>query len=97
VGATIDWRALLSLTRFTAGLAGIKLLALPAAAALAAPLLSPAHATLAIAFAALPTATASHVMAAGFGADRAAAATVVAQSTLLACITLPLWLAFALP
>jgi predicted permease len=97
VGATIDWRAPLRLTRFTGGIVAVKLLALPAAAVLASPLLSPAQATLAVAYAALPTATASHILAAGFGADRTAAASVVAQSTLLACVTLPLWLAVAVP
>jgi malonate transporter len=43
-------------------------------------------------FAALPTASAAHVLAAGFGADRELSATSVAQSTLLSALTLPLWL-----
>lgn len=43
-------------------------------------------------FAALPTASASHVLSAAFGADRRLTATIVAQGTLLATITLPLWI-----
>ena len=45
-----------------------------------------------ILFAALPTASAAHVLASGFGADRRLVATLIAQSTLLAAVTLPLWI-----
>lgn len=43
-------------------------------------------------FAALPTASAAHVLAAGFGANRELVATLIAQSTLLSAATLPLWI-----
>ncbi len=46
-------------------------------------------------FAALPTASAAHVLAAGFGADRELVATLIAQMTLLAAVTLPLWITAA--
>ena len=42
---------------------------------------------------ALPSASAAHVLASVFGADREAAATVIAQTTFLGVVTLPLWLA----
>lgn len=94
IGATMDWRALTRLDAFSATLVGVKLLLLPAttlficSAAGADPVLS----AMLTAFAALPPATASHVLAAGFGADRRLVATVVAQGTILAAVTLPLWL-----
>lgn len=98
VGASVDWRAPLRLSRFTAGLNAVKLLALPLAAWAAARALRlpPDLAALAVVFAALPTATAAHVLAAGFGADRAAVAGISAQSTLFACLNFPLWTALAL-
>jgi len=49
-----------------------------------------------IVFAALPTASAAHILAGAFGADRRAPFMLIAQSTLLSCITLPLWIAVAL-
>lgn len=94
IGATMDWRALTRLDAFSAILCGVKLMLLPGAT-LALCLALSVDSTLAamlVAFAALPPATASHVLAAGFGADRVLVATVVAQGTLLAALTLPLWL-----
>jgi predicted permease len=94
IGATMDWGALARLTRFQAAICAIKLLALPALT-FAACLMLGADADLAavlVMFAALPTASAAHVLAAGFGADRRLVATLVAQTTLLAAITLPLWI-----
>ena len=52
----------------------------------------PALAQVLTMFAALPTASAAHVLASAFGADRMRAATAVAQSTLLSALTLPLWI-----
>ena len=43
----------------------------------------------------LPTASAAHILAAGFGADRKLAAMLIAQTTLLSAITLPVWMAVA--
>lgn len=95
VGATMDWRALTRLDAFSAILVAVKLLLLPAATLLACVLLRADAATTAILtlFAALPTASGAHVLAAGFGADRVLVATIVAQSTLLAALTLPVWIA----
>lgn len=95
VGATMDWRALWRFGPFTAGLNVVKLLLLPLAAMLggAAFGLPPEQASVLVAFAALPTSSASHVLATVFGADPRLPATVIAQSTLLSCVTLPFWLA----
>jgi len=46
-------------------------------------------------WAALPTASAAHVLASGFGADRELSATLVAQTTLLGAISLPVWITLA--
>ena len=48
-----------------------------------------------VVFAALPTASAAHVLAAGFGADRKLAATLIAQTTILSAATLPVWMTVA--
>lgn len=48
-----------------------------------------------VVYAALPTASAAHVLAAGFGADRRLVATLIAQSTLLSAATLPVWMLVA--
>lgn len=97
IGATMDWRAALRPGRFEAALSAIKLMALPAAALAAAPWLTddPVLIAVTVVFAALPTASAAHVLAAAYGADRRLASTLVAQSTLLGCLTLPLWIAWS--
>lgn len=94
IGATMHWRALTRLNAFSAILCGVKLILLPGATLLACLALSvdPAVAALLLAFAALPPATAAHVLAAGFGADRVLVATTIAQGTLLAAVSLPFWL-----
>ncbi|RKF16598.1 AEC family transporter [Roseovarius spongiae] len=97
VGATMNWRALARLDRFGGTLCGVKLLLLPALVAGPALILGatgPYVATLMV-FAALPTTSSAHVIATGFGADRALAATLVAQSTLLSALTLPFWMTLA--
>ncbi|MEZ5713892.1 MAG: AEC family transporter [Paracoccaceae bacterium] len=97
IGATLDWRALGTLDRFSGILVATKLIALPAVVSLTALALG-AHGPLVpvlLVFAALPTASAAHVLAAGFGADRQLVATLIAQSTLLSALTLPLWMTVA--
>ena len=97
IGATLDWRALARLDRFSGILVATKLMALPLAVslcALATGSTAPVIPVL-ILFAALPTASAAHVLASGFGADRKLAATLIAQGTLLSAITLPVWMAVA--
>ncbi len=97
IGATMDWRALGRLDRFSGVIVATKLMLLPAAVTLAALALgtSAPIVPVLVVFAALPTASAAHVLAAGFGADRRLAATLIAQSTLLSAATLPLWMAVA--
>ena len=94
VGATMNWGALARLDRFSGIICTTKLVALPALTFTACKLLAvdPAIARTLTLFAAMPTASAAHVLAGGFGADRRLSATLVAQSTLLAAITLPLWI-----
>lgn len=97
IGAALDWRALARLDPFLAALSTIKLVALPAATLAATRLLGapPELSAALVVFAALPTASGSHVLASVFGADRRLSALAIAQSTLLGCVTLPLWIAAA--
>lgn len=97
VGALLDWQALFRPTRFTLAITGIKLLLMPAAALALGLLLGfdPAHVAVLIVFAALPTASGAHVLATVFGADPKVPSTLVAQCTILGCVTLPLWVAVA--
>lgn len=94
VGATMNWRALAQLDKFCGALNAIKLIVLPALTMGACLMLGIGSdfAAVLIIFAALPTASAAHVLAAGFGADRELVATLVAQSTLLSAMTLPVWI-----
>ncbi|GAA6202382.1 AEC family transporter [Aquicoccus sp. SU-CL01552] len=97
IGATMNWGALARLDRFSAMLTGTKLVLLPAlvcAVALISGASGPLVAVLML-FAALPTASAAHVLAAGFGANRELVATLIAQSTLLSAATLPVWITVA--
>ncbi len=87
--------SLLPTDAFALAIHGIRLLILPAlvwVTATLARLEGVAAATLLV-FAALPTATAAHVLAARYGADRTRVATLVLQSSLLGLLTLPLWVA----
>ena len=97
IGATLNWKALARLDRHSGILVATKLIALPMAVSglsygfgVTDPLVP-----VLIVFAALPTASAAHVLAAGFGADRKHAATLIAQSTLLSAVTLPVWMLIA--
>ena len=97
IGATMNWRALGRLDRFSGILMATKLLVLPllvAGLALAMGVTHPVVPVLII-FAALPPASAAHVLAAGFGADRVLPATLIAQGTLLSVVTLPVWMVVA--
>ncbi|WP_432450346.1 AEC family transporter [Aliiroseovarius marinus] len=97
IGATMNWGALARLNRFSGAICAIKLLGLPAVAlglGLAFQL-DPAIAATLVVFAALPTASAAHVLASAFGADRQLVATLIAQTTLISALTLPLWISIA--
>ena len=97
IGATMNWGALARLDRFMGALNAIRLGVLPALTFAACLALGEGGslAQVLVLFAALPTASAAHVLAAGFGANRELVATLIAQSTLLAAITLPLWITAA--
>lgn len=94
IGATMNWRALTRLDLFNGYLCLVRLVLVPAGAFGLCLLLAPPArlATIFVLFAALPTASAAHVLASAFGADRRLVATLIAQSTLLAALTLPLWI-----
>ncbi|MDG2339919.1 MAG: AEC family transporter [Paracoccaceae bacterium] len=94
VGATMSWGALAKLNAFSAIIVSTKLVALPMLTFTTCIILDvdTLLASTLVLFAALPTATAAHVLASGFGADRELAATLVAQSTLLSAATLPVWI-----
>ncbi|SIS74101.1 AEC family transporter [Phaeovulum vinaykumarii] len=94
IGAALEIRAVTRLDPFRGGLSLIKLVVLPALTLGAVRLmgLEADAAAVLVVFAALPTASAAHVLASVFGADRSLAAGVIAQSTALGCVTLPLWL-----
>jgi malonate transporter len=90
VGATMDWGALVKLNRFTGGITAIKLVILPALTWAGVTLagLPPVQANVLVVFSALPTASAAHVLASVYGAERRLPATLIAQSTLLSAATL---------
>lgn len=94
IGASVNWRAMARMDRFEAILNAIKLVILPGATLLGARMLGvgPGPSMVLTLFAALPTASAAHVLASVYGADRERVARLIAQSTLLGCVTLPLWL-----
>lgn len=94
IGATMNWQALARLDLFNGYLCLVRLVLVPAATLAACLLLrtDPGFSAVLVLFAALPTASAAHVLASAFGADRTLAATLIAQSTLLSAISLPLWI-----
>ena len=90
----MNWDALAAMDKFSSILVATKLMVMALVtlvACVAFGIPGPIASTLVL-FAALPTASAAHVLAAGFGADRTLAATLVAQSTLLGAVTLPIWI-----
>lgn len=97
LGAALAQSRLWPPDAYSVAIAGIKLLALPSLVCVVA-FASGAHgvvpATFLI-FAALPTASGAHVLAARYGADRGRVAVTVMQSTALGLLTLPLWTAIA--
>ena len=97
IGATMNWGALARLDRFMGALNAIRLVVLPGLTFAGCALVGMEGSLpqVLVLFAALPTASAAHVLAAGFGANRELVATLIAQSTLLAAVTLPLWITAA--
>ncbi len=94
IGASLSLRVLCGLSGLTGGFHLIKLVLLPLCAVGLAKVmeLNPTQTAVIVLFAALPTAAAAQTLAARFGADRRGPATIIAQSTGLACITLPVWI-----
>lgn len=75
----------------------VKLVAMPAAALLLIRYfgLAGLHADIALAFSALPTASSAYILAQRMGGDGARVAWLISASTLLAMLSLPMWLALA--
>ncbi|MES0825762.1 AEC family transporter [Ruegeria sp. SCP11] len=94
IGATMNWSALAKMARFNAYVCLTQLVLVPGVTLVSCLLIVSANglAPVLILFAALPTASAAHILASGFGADRKLVATLIAQSTLLSAVTLPLWI-----
>jgi len=94
IGASLNWRVLSGLNGLTVGFHLIKLVLLPLCAFGLAQImdLSTAQTSVIVLFGALPTAAAAQTLAARFGADRRGPAAIIAQSTGLACMTLPVWI-----
>ncbi len=94
IGATMNWNALAKMERFNAYVCLTQLVLVPGVTLVSCLLIGSANglAPVLILFAALPTASAAHILASGFGADRKLVATLIAQSTLLSAVTLPLWI-----
>ena len=95
IGASLNLSVLCGLSAFTGGFHLIKLVCLPLCALGLAKIidLSVIQTSVVVLFAALPTAAAAQTLAARFGADRRGPAAIIAQSTVLACMTLPVWIA----
>ncbi|MDO8959632.1 MAG: AEC family transporter [Rhodocyclaceae bacterium] len=97
VGAALRLRGTLGTTGRGAAayFLGIKLLAMPAIALAAARYsgLEGIHFDIALAFAALPTASSAYILAQRMGGDGPRVAWLISASTLLGMLSLPLWLA----
>ncbi len=78
---------------------GVKLLVMPALALAFAHVagLSPLERTIAVAMAAVPTAPSAYILATQMKGDGASAALLISSGTLLAAITMPLWIALVAP
>ncbi|AXC50374.1 AEC family transporter [Paracoccus suum] len=98
MGATLDWQALHRPRPREAAFVAIKLLALPLAALVLGLVLGlPAdQRAVLLLIAALPTAPSAHVLAGVFGANPRPVATLIAQGTIAAALTLPVWMVLAL-
>lgn len=94
IGAALRLEALAKLDPFRLAVNAIRLVILPGVTFAVTWVLGvePVYRTVLVVFAALPSASAAHVLASVFGADREAVATVIAQTTFLGVVTLPGWL-----
>ncbi|MBE2258503.1 MAG: AEC family transporter [Candidatus Accumulibacter sp.] len=98
VGAALKLRGSSGSHLASCYLLAVKLLAVPAAGLLAAASLglSGVYFDTVIVFAALPTATSAYILAVRMGGDGPGVAWLVSANTLLAMLTLPVWLTVAL-
>ncbi|MDN6180023.1 MAG: AEC family transporter [Halomonas subglaciescola] len=94
VGVALRLPALLRLNRGVFAAAGVKLVLMPGLALALAWLLrlDPISRDVALLFAALPTATSAYILARQLGGDAELMAAIITGQTLLAMLTLPLWL-----
>ena len=94
-GAALRWGGLKSAPGLAAAFMAIRHAVLPAVAIGLTALLvvPPAQRTVVVLFAALPTASSCYVLASRMGGDGPYAAGLVTLSTLLAMLSIPLWLA----
>lgn len=94
IGASLSWREVGRLQPFNSLMNMIKLILLPTIVlgACVIFLVPPQIATVLVVFAALPTSSSAHILASAFGADQKLVANLVAQSTILSCLTLPVWI-----
>lgn len=93
LGAALRQTRLWPPSQYAVAISSIKLVVLPALVWCAV-ILSGTQGLVAatlLVFAALPTASAAHVLAARYGADRGPVAIAVMQSTIIGLVTLPLW------
>ena len=97
VGASLSWQGGQGHGRLITWILAVKLLLLPVAALGAARLfgLPPAESRMLLLFAALPTASATYVLAMRMGGDGRMVALLVSLGTLMSVVTIPVWLAVA--
>ena len=97
VGATLSLQGSRRAGALIGWITAIKLLALPLAALAIAWVLdmSTLERQMLLVFAALPTASSAHVLAARMGADSRLVALTMSIGTILAGLTIPLWLSLA--
>ena len=97
VGASLSMQGLGSTAPLIAWMVAVRLLAMPMVALLVCRLLplSPTEQHMLLLFSALPTASASYILASRMGGDGRSVAATTSIATIFSAITIPLWLQFA--
>lgn len=98
VGTAVIWANLFRFNKISFYLHSVKFVVRPslvwgASVVLPIPVVT---AAVLIIFASLPTSASSHILGAAYGAKREPTALIVSQSTILACLALPIWMTVAL-
>jgi predicted permease len=98
IGAALNWELVLRPNRFAIAVHTVRLVALPALVwvVVTAFGLQSTLAAAVLLYSGLPTSSSAHLLAAKYGADQRPVAAIVTQSSVLGCITLPLWALVAL-